>query len=299
MMKLCVGAASQRVVEEAAKLHVAQIIASRRQVGEFQPGYTGYTSKTLVETVKRLSDGRTRVVRDHGGPHQNGNKEDNYLAALDADLDAGFDVLHLDVCQLPKDQQVTKLQQLCHRYAGRIGIEVGGERDSQLRLNVLLDAALRECQPETAVGALGGRIWEDKQHGVIVSSDELYATEKMYDGVGVKMKAHNWDWIGGRNRHRYEHSGYYNIAPEFGNVEVDAWLRFVGGMDAQEMLNIGYRSHSWYRWYDGTVHTPWFNLARTGLRYCLRNAEVRKIMDLYDDREDDVRGAIRDAILCG
>ena len=130
-MKLCAGAASRRVTEEAAKLRVAQVVASRRQVGEFAPGYTGYTSASLVQAVKELSGGATQVVRDHGGPYQNGDRDDDWAAALDADTDAGFDVLHLDVSALPWGEQPGELARLCGRYGGRIALETGGERDSR------------------------------------------------------------------------------------------------------------------------------------------------------------------------
>ena len=143
MMRLCVGAASRRVVEEAARLRVCQVVASRRQAGEFTPGYTGHTSATLVQAVKDLSGGATLVVRDHGGPYQNGDEDDDWTAAFDADVDAGFDVLHLDVSLLPRGEQPAELARLCRRYGGRIAVEVGGERDPQEHLGMLLETALQ------------------------------------------------------------------------------------------------------------------------------------------------------------
>jgi hypothetical protein len=293
-MKLCVGAASRRVVEEAAKLQVEQIVASRRQVGEFTPGYTGYTSKTLVEAVKKLSGGVTDVVRDHGGPCQNGDPDDNWLNALDADVDAGFDVLHLDVCQLPRENQTAELARLCERYGGRIAIEIGGERDSQGWLYTLLDIALKLCQPVAAVAALGGHIWADRQYGHLIGVVQAEKTARVYESYRVAVKAHNLDWLGGRQD--YDLAGFYNVAPEFANVEVDAWLRVLPHDDGVQILEFAYWTGAWKRWFTGGQGTG-FEQARAALRYHLETPKVAAVLAPYDDQH--VREVISDAIAHG
>jgi hypothetical protein len=290
-MKLCVGAASRRVVEEAARLQVEQIVASRRQVGEFTPGYTGYTSKTLVEAVKKLSGGVTDVVRDHGGPYQNGDPDDNWLLALDADVDAGFDVLHLDVCHLDKGMQCIELKRLCERYGDRIGIEVGGERDSQRWLDELLGHALDICQPSAAVAALGGHIWADRQYGHLIDAAEAALIALTYGKTAVK--AHNLDWLGGRQN--YDLAGFYNVAPEFANVEIDAWLHLLPAEEGEKILDIGYYSGDYRRWFDGEGTR--LVLSRAGLRYHLESPAVTRVLAKHSDNY--VREAISDAIAHG
>lgn len=292
-MILCVGAASRRVIEEAAKLHVHQVVASRRQVGEFKPGYTGFTSASLVETVKSLSGGATRVVRDHGGPYQNGDPDDNWVSALDADVDAGFDGLHLDVCQLARDEQPDTLTGLCERYSG-LALEVGGERDTQFWLYRMLDYATRACQPYAAVAALGGRIWADRQCGGLVSLEEAERVSVAYTGYKVAVKAHNLDWLG--KRAAYGPDFLYNVAPEFGNVEVDAWLHVLPWDEAQHILSYAYATDAWGRWFRADEGT-YLERSRAALRYHLESPTVRKITDKYDDTY--VRMAVRDAIIHG
>jgi hypothetical protein len=291
-MKLCVGAASRRVVEEAAKLRVAQIVASRRQVGELEPGYTGYNSATLVQAVKIFSGGETEVVRDHGGPYQNGDPDDNWLTALDADVDAGFDVLHLDVSKLAQDMQPIELTRLCQRYGGKTGIEIGGERNTQGWLYALLDTAAKVCRPSAAVAEFGGYIWADRQCGHLISPDRAKAIAGVYGQVAVK--AHNLDWAGERTS--YEVAGYYNVAPEFGNVEVDAWLRTLSCYDGQQILDFAYWTGAWKRWFTGGRGTG-FERARAALRYHLETPKVANVLAPYDDQY--VREAIRDAIAHG
>ena len=293
-MILCVGASSRRVVEEAARLKVHQIVASRRQVGETSPGYTGYDSVSLVETVRKLSGGETRVVRDHGGPYQNGSKDDDWTAALDADADAGFDGLHLDVCCLPQGEQLTELTRLCRRYAGKVSIEIGGERDSQQWLYRLLEAARSVCQPSAAVAALGGRIWADRQCGALIGLAQAQEIEAAYNGHGLAVKAHNMDWMG--ERQFYQLSGLYNVAPEFGNVEADAWLHLLSHDDGQRILNFAYGLGAWHRWFDTREGTH-LERARAALRYCLDSPYVRRVLDTYDDTY--VRAVISDAVANG
>jgi hypothetical protein len=294
MLRLCVGAASRRVVEEAAKLGVCQVVASRRQAGEFTPGYTGYTSASLVRVVAELSGGVTEVVRDHGGPYQNGDPADDWTAALDADLAAGFDVLHLDVSQLPAGEQPGELTRLCRRYGGRIAVETGGERDTQQHLDMLLETALRACQPRTAVAALGGHIWADRQYGHLISITEAQAIADAYASRGVAVKAHNLDWMGGRQT--YDLPGFCNVAPEFGNVEIDAWLRVLPGDEGRQVLDFAYATGAWHRWFTGTEGTR-LERARAALRYHLETPQVARILGGHDD--GDVREAIRDAIAHG
>ena len=293
-MKLCVGAASRRVVEEAARLRVCQIVASRRQAGEFTPGYTGYTSASLVQAVKELSGGVTQVVRDHGGPYQNGNKDDDWTAAFDADTDAGFDILHLDVSALPAGEQPAELTRLCQRYAGRTAVEVGGERDTQEHLNMLLETALKACIPVAAIAALGGHIHADRQCGHLIPAARAVAIEAAYADRHVAVKAHNLDWLGGRQS--YPLAGFYNVAPEFGNTEIDAWLRVLPHDQGQRILDSAYRSGAWRRWFTGTEGTP-LERARAALRYRLQTPGVTRVLTAHDDTH--VREAIRDAITHG
>lgn len=293
-LKLCVGAASRRVTEEAARLRVAQVVASRRQVGETEPGYTGFTSATFAATVRDLSGGATQVVRDHGGPYQNGDDDDDWTAALDADADAGFDILHLDVSNLLPAEQDGELSRLCSRYAGRARLEVGGERDPQDHLDHLVSVALRACTPTAAVAQLGGRIWADQQHGHLADLRLARRTADRYGLHGVAVKAHNLDWLPGR-RH-YDLDGYGNVAPEFGNVEADAWLRVLTPGEAQEVLCYAITTGAWRRWF-GTGEGTWFERARCALRYHLDAPAVARILNRHSDAH--VRESIRDAIQHG
>lgn len=292
-MKLCVGATSRLVVEEAAKLKIPQIVASRRQVDE-TGGYIGMDLAELVETVHKLSDGETKVIRDHGGPYQNGNPSDDWVRAFDLDVEAGFDGLHIDVCKLPRPEQAAELRRLVTRYkdAG-VTIEVGGERDDQEWLDILVAVTLDQTTPEYAVLDVGGHAWADRQQGTPRPVEWVKEMTYRYNKQGVKTKAHNCDELGGRKRYD-DVLDAYNVAPEFARVELDAWFRVLAFSDVEMLLNEGYRSHRWERWFGPGEGTK-FERARCALRYIWE--DVRP--EYSDARESYVRQEVSDALARG
>lgn len=295
-MKLCVGATSRIVVEEAAKLHVPQIVASRRQVDE-TGGYIGLSPSELVAVVAELSEGATKVVRDHGGPHQNGNASDDWVSAFDLDVESGFDSLHIDVCKLPRDEQVAELLDLVERYAPVIDFEIGGERDEQAWLDVLLKSVLDTgAKPTYAVLDVGGHAWADRQRGFFRQPHVVADETRRYHDVDVLTKAHNMDWAGCRQDYA-DILDAYNVAPEFAAVEIDSWLRALPPGYAQALLEAGYNSHRWERWFGPGEGTP-FEKARCALRYIWVD-----LVDPHDtvviEAERLVRQEVRDALAVG
>jgi hypothetical protein len=295
---LCVGVTSRLVAEEAAKLGVAQIIASRRQVNETS-GYTGMTQRDLVKLVKDINP-KVQVIRDHGGPFQNGNPHDDWVRELDEDERAGFDGLHLDVSQLQRNEQVKELQRLINRYApsGALTIQVGGERDTQAWLFVLLAATLETgARPSHCVIALGGHALCDKQCGELLSPPEARHITYAYNALGVKSVAHNADFT---DRSKYSASvNAMNVAPEYGVIEMEAWLRAAGPEVASELLKEGYESRRWLRWFSGAQGTR-YERARCGLRYIWAELlpDLQKA-EWYPRAEQYVRQEVSDAIAAG
>lgn len=297
-MKLCVGAASRRTVEEAAKLGVHQIVASRRQV-DIGGGYIGMDQAELVEVVRRLSNGQTEIVRDHGGPHMNGVEDDDWLMSFDADVDAGFDTLHIDVCKLPQDKQAEALVDLGARYYGRMGIEIGGERDSQQHLDHLVEAFMRaDMTPSYAVMDVGGWAWADRQCGFFKSLDQVQDIVAEYHDIGIAAKAHNMDWAGKRIERYRDVLDAYNVAPEYGCIEVDAILTVLPPEYAQLMLSWSYQTGAWRRWFDDHEGT-WRERAKCALRYHLEDSWTTDILDRYPECDTYAREALRDAIVVG
>jgi len=286
-MKLCVGAVSRRVVEEAAKLQVHQIVASRRQV-DIGGGYTGLDQWSLVRLVRELSDGKTQVVRDHGGPWQ-GAVHDDGIDSLDADVKAGFDGLHLDVCKLPSNEQEKRLGELVDRYSRHsVTIEIGGEHDTQEWNERLLEAS--RIEPNFLVIGFNSFVWADRQIGRPLPLDEV---KKISERYSFRTKIHNADWLGYRREYG-DAVGAYNIAPEFARVEIDALLTVLPFGTARSLLTRAYGSEKWGRWFN-TDEGTWDERARCALRYIINDVNV----ELTSDMEEYVRSSIRDALIRG
>lgn len=298
-MRLCVGATSRRVVEEAARLKIHQIVASRSQV-EGNYGYSGFTPESLVDTVRKFSDGMTEVVRDHGGPRQGGKLD--HIEALHADVDAGFDGLHLDVCKLPYEEQADALKRMINEIAGApVHIEVGGEHESNDWNFHLLDVALNEdIVPKYAVAGFGSHVWMDRQCGRAVAAKHLGAMTAMNWTRDVRTKIHNADWIGKRVATYGESVHAYNLAPELGCLEVDLLLTQLTGDAAIDLLSYAYDSNKWTRWFDHDQGTT-FDRAKCALRYLLNDEYVADLCKEFtpDDADEFIRHNIRLHLLRG
>lgn len=288
-MQLCVGAVSRRVIEEAAKAKVAQIVASRRQV-DIMKGYTGLNQTQFVDLVIELSEGYTQVVRDHGGPNQ-GWQLDDGIKSFDEDLTAGFDVLHLDVCKLPRDEQEKQLMCYANRYKkSKIGFEVGGEHDdwawTRNLYHLLTDTGF---QVDWVVMDTGSFIWAERQRGKLKTAQQMLLQKADLD-INVRTKAHNFDWVARRELNS-TYVDAYNLAPELAAVEADAMLTCMPRLQAYEFLNTAYKSQCWNRWFNEGEGTH-FERARCAARYVLEFHSIKKL----DVDEDYVRERIRDAI---
>lgn len=298
-MKLCVGATSRRVVEEAARVQVHQIVASRSQV-EGDYGYSGFTPESLVNTVQKFSDGKTEVVRDHGGPGQGGRLD--AIDALHADVDAGFDGLHLDVCKLPYEEQTDALKHLVNEFAGApVFIEVGGEHEDSDWNHHLLEVTLGEgIIPRYAVAGFGSFVWMDRQCGRPISPTHLENITHINANLGAQTKIHNADWVGKRLERYGEFVDAYNIAPELGCLEVDLLLTELNSNAADDLLTYAYDSDRWKRWFKSDEGT-WFDRAKCALRYLLNDSHVIELTKEFmpHDGEAFIRARIREHILRG
>ena len=112
---LCIGVISRNTVDAVIELSNEYdvplvLIASRRQVEieEFGGGYANnWTPGGFADYVRaRDAGGKILLARDHGGPWQSESRNGEYppyaeeldlaMMSLEADIEAGFDVLHLD-----------------------------------------------------------------------------------------------------------------------------------------------------------------------------------------------------------
>lgn len=299
-----VGVVSMNVVDaavEVAQEHDVSImlIASRRQIdaAEYGGGYVeNLTPHGLAERV-RTRDQRNRVVlcRDHGGPWQ-GTRNSSDIApetameeartSFFADLDAGWDLLHIDtcVCPAPTDPDVPKerllqLYEDCWEQAvatdRAIAFEVGDEEQSSVTEGLeqprKLLTALAERREHLGtpaplfvvvqtgtkvmerrnVGSLSAPYRIDEQMPPTIHLPQLMA---MIDAFGTHLRQHNTDYLPDEILRWHPLLGIHaaNIAPEYGVEESLGLLSIMEGRGAGDLaerfLTLAYDTRKWEKW---------------------------------------------------
>lgn len=216
-------------------------------------------------------DGLYYLCRDHGGPWQRDNERNAHLPENEAmelgkksylvDLLNGFDLLHIDPTKDPyivgkvidMDVNINRTVELIeyveterkNRNLPPISYEVGTEEtnggltssENYEKFIQKLHARLDEKglpHPSFIVGNTGTltRLTENVGHVDSTSCKELSAVAKKY---GVGLKEHNGDYLADEILLEHPALGVtaMNVAPEFGTVETQAYLKLI---DTEERL---------------------------------------------------------------
>lgn len=303
---LGVGPMSVNCVDAAIELandHDVPIllIASRRQIDseEFGGGYVNnWTTAQFADyVIDRDKKGKVLLARDHGGPWQSTVEKDQKLglrramesakASYRADLEAGFQVLHIDpsvdIHGHPEVDEVLnrvfELYEYCHSQAQRLGQEVifeigteeqSGSTNSQEELSYTLQAVQNFCrknhlpQPSFVVIQAGTRVMEHRNVGSFDSpirvAEEIPAEIQLPKMIeicnahGIFMKEHNTDYVSDEALQWHPRLGIHaaNVAPEFGVAETQALLQVLEDNGLQRysdrFVQIAYESRKWDKW---------------------------------------------------
>jgi hypothetical protein len=276
------------------------LIASRRQVdaGELGGGYVaGLTPEALTARV-RAGDGRDRVVvcRDHGGPWQGAGgyaatpaqAMDEAMVSFTADLDAGFDLLHIDTSPSPPDDpggpgaarpRLLELYDACWRAAqerGRtVAFEVGDEEQASvsdgLEQPAALLTALAQQRADTGAPAplfvvvqTGTKVMERRNvgslsapyriDGQMPAPIHLPQVMALVHEHGTHLRQHNTDYLPDEILRWHPLLGIHaaNIAPEYGVEETLGYLALMEGRGARDLseafLTLAYDTRKWEKW---------------------------------------------------
>ena len=277
------------------------LIASRRQIdsAEFGGGYvnnwtTEDFAKYVIDADKK---GKVLLARDHGGPWQNTKEKDEGLSlrramesaknSYKADIDAGFQVLHIDpsvdIHSKPSTDEVLdrvfELYEYCWTYAQRTGKEVifeigteeqSGSTNTQEELDYTLSAVEHFCdrnhlpRPTFVVIQTGTRVMETRNVGSFDTplrvAEEIPAEIQVPKMIEICqqheifMKEHNTDYLSDEALQWHPRLGIHaaNVAPEFGVAETHALLETLERYQLEELsesfLSLAYDSRKWEKW---------------------------------------------------
>jgi tagatose-1,6-bisphosphate aldolase non-catalytic subunit AgaZ/GatZ len=294
----CVDAAIELANEHEVPI---LLIASRRQIDseEFGGGYVNNwtTAEFARYVIDRDKKGKVLLARDHGGPWQNSKEKDAKLSlrqamesaksSYRADLEAGFQVLHIDpsvdVHGQPDVDEVldrvfdlyefcwSQAQQLRQEVIFEIGTEEqSGSTNTQEELDYTLNAVQQFCkknhlpQPSFVVIQCGTRVMETRNVGSFDTpvrvADELPAEIQLPKMIeicnrySILMKEHNTDYLSDEALQWHPRLGIHaaNVAPEFGVAETRTLVSVLedNGLSklAERFLQLAYDSGKWDKW---------------------------------------------------
>lgn len=274
-------------VIELANEHdvLIMLIASRRQVDseEFGGGYVNdWTTRELARYVRSL-DKREMVIlaRDHGGPWQSDREAgldlrqamESAKRSYQADLDAGFQVIHIDPSLDPTGspsvdvilQRIFELYEFCCSKAQHeVAFEIGTEEQSQgitspEELTYVLEMMTTFCKshklpfPTFVVCQTGSLVRETSNVGYF-NGDLLAKVVATCNKYKILLKEHNADYLSDDALKQRPLLGVHaaNVAPEFGVTESRALVSLLeeSGLTrlADHFLTLAFKSGKWKKW---------------------------------------------------
>jgi D-tagatose-1,6-bisphosphate aldolase subunit GatZ/KbaZ-like len=328
-----VGVVSRQVVDAALELaseteREIMLIASRRQVDDARIG-CGYVERWTTGCFARYvrerdSGGRVKLCRDHGGPWQHGKERGlpeeaalaSALISLRADVDAGFDLLHIDTScgpagDVPGEVAATRLIELYERIARyaeaagrRVDFEIGLEQQergvgSPAALGSLLRSVLGELdrrglpRPRFVVAQTGTNVVEMRNVGEITGAGpecmaRLEALVAVCDEHGVALKAHNCDYLGPDSWELLARCGVgaANVAPEYGVAQTRTFLELLRARGLHtaraRFLHLAHRSGRWRKWLAAPPTAGWYERAVLAGHYVFSHPEIAAVLRPLD-----------------
>ena len=246
------------------------LIASRNQIDskELGGGYVmGWDQKAFSDSVKKIADeigfdGLLYLCRDHGGPWQRDNEKNSKIPekeAIDkakasylADLEAGFNLLHIDPTKdpnisvaVPMDTVIARtleLMEYTENQAQKLGLsdisyEVGTEETAGGLISTdafesFIEKLLKNLDqrglphPAFIVGQTGTLVKMDINAGKF-DQDNTIKLCRIARKYGIGFKEHNADYLplDILKAHPELEITSANVAPEFGLAETKALLK--------------------------------------------------------------------------
>jgi len=220
-------------------------IASLNQVGTKTPGYAGgYNSRTFVDKVASLRKGypgaNLLICRDHLGPGF-GDVTDSTLAEhAQRDMDAGFDLLHIDLCRSSDPVAAAHTLSSCKTL-----FEVGtDENTGEAGVSDILKTIIDYLNPVLCVAQTGSLIMDGRQVGSFNRQKVLEIAE----AIRVPIKEHNADWVSPCEMPLRKGCVWaVNIAPELGTLQTMVTLQEARS-SAVDFINLVLRGGKYLRW---------------------------------------------------
>ena len=283
------------------------LIASRNQI-DCDSGYV-MTTKQLARQMKPYKSDNLWVCRDHCGPYFLDSERnlsindaiDATKRTIAADIEAGFDLIHIDTSRCDQGYQVAEqLFKFCLDLNPKIRFEFGTEENVGVTASLAayqadVDFASQFPGMEFVVAQTGSLTMEDRQTGTfdleLVRELVNYARD-----AGVKLKEHNADYLTAEQIQQRRAAGVdaVNIAPQLGVMQTALILKLAAnlGISTREFTTVVLESGRWRKWMLGDLDTIKVLVAG---HYCFHTDEYRRLEEhigLYVNIERTLRDHI-------
>jgi hypothetical protein len=315
--KLAVGPMSSEVIEAVYRFSddnevQIMLISSKAQI-DHNGGYVNnWTTAQYVEHMKQLildfgyTNADVLVCRDHCGPGFKATDDLlDHFRTVDADIEAGFDLIHVDMCHAHASHQeklemsrklIEHVQDRDKDMKFEIGTDenVGTAEVDLARIASDIDYFKAFCDPEFYVVQTGTLIKEINQVGTY-HEDAVKQMSELLHSKGVKLKEHNADYLGfGDLKHRRGVVDAINIAPMLGVLQTSFVLHrcLHHGFDTTAFLNKAYESGRWKKWLLNNTSENKYLCALTAGHYVFTSDEYKRLVDRLDKAEGGITESI-------
>jgi hypothetical protein len=244
-------------------------IPSRRQI-DYKSGYVNnWTTQTFCQYVKKANLPTISIQRDHGGPAQGENDDDDGILSLEEDCKY-MDSIHIDPWKKFTTyeeclQSTLTLLEYCYKQNNNLTYEVGTEEaifpiSTQMLSRFLKD--LKENLPPEIFSKLkfvviqcGTQLLEKENIGHF-DKEKLLEMLSIVKSYGLLAKEHNGDWVSFDIIEEKRKLGLQNIniAPEFGEIETRVILETLreNKNNFETFYKICFDSGKWKKWVSST-----------------------------------------------
>ena len=295
--KLGVGPMSHEIIEsinEYGETNKLMVVASRNQV-DYNHGYV-CTSKELTNLI--LNPG-ILICRDHCGPYfSDSDKGLSLAAAMDEckktiteDIEAGFDLIHIDVSKIADNQFVyaKELIEFTLDLSPNIMMEFGSENNTGKNLDNSLSHISEQLDFITQYAGnivffvtQTGSFTQHKQMGSFDVNFNTPIAQRIHE-AGFLFKEHNADYLTKEEvKLRSVGVDALNIAPQLGTVQTRI-LQDLSKNSTEwiDFANAVYKSNLWARWMPADLHDNNMAVIVAG-HYMFHTPEYKKLIKSID-----------------
>lgn len=317
--KLGIGPMSQEIVEAVFRFSQERdiplmLIASKNQIDHSGGYVNGWNTKQYMEYVKKMKaqypKATVYVCRDHCGPGFNGlyDLKDVYKT-IDADIENGFDLIHVDFCHYPGPEEEMlaeskKAIDYIRSKAPKMLLEIGTDENTGKdfedlgRVERHMKFFTKIVKPEFFVCQTGTVIKEMNQRGAF-REQYVRRLKTLADRYGLHIKEHNADYLAADEiKRRQGLIGAVNVAPQYGVMQtmmtIEKALRY--GFEITDFVETAYTSTKWRKWLDQNSHENKLHCAVVAGHYVFNSPAYKKLFDNIM-RHENLREAIIEGMM--